>query len=83
MNQANRALFELHLQQAYADLFANDPAYSYVAKKHTPSSLAYEITLRLARSKADKNGKGVKLACKRLGIKHTYRAIAEYLNAQE
>lgn len=81
MNQANRAIFELHLQRAYTDLFANDPEYAYSAARHTPASLAYQMTLCLARGEANKDGEGIKRTCKLLGIKYTYKAIGEYLNA--
>jgi hypothetical protein len=90
MNQANRAIFELHLMRAYADLFVNDPEYAYSAARCTPSELAYKMTLGLARNEANKDGgrlpcnlKGIKRACKLLGIKYTYKAIDEYLNAPE
>lgn len=81
MNQANRALFELHLARAYEDLFASDPRYAPAAARHTPSELAYKVTLGLAQGGTDKNGEGVKRACKLLKIKHTYKAIDAYLNA--
>ena len=83
MNQANRAIFELHLQRAYTNLFANDPKYAYIASRCTPSELAYKVTLGLAKNKADKDGEGVKSVCKLLKIQYTYKAIYEYLNAAE
>jgi hypothetical protein len=83
INQTNRAIFELHLQRAYTDLFANDPEYAYSAARCTPSELASKMTLGLARNKANKDGEGIKRVCKLLGIKYTYKAIDEYLNAPE
>ena len=83
MNQANRAIFELHLTRAYADLFDNDPEYAYSAARCTPSGLAYKMTLGLAKNEANKDGEGIKRVCKLLGIKYTYKAIDEYLNAPE
>ena len=83
MNQANRAIFELHLQRAYTDLFANDPEYAYSAARCTPSELAYKMTLALAKNEANKDGQGIKSVCKLLKIKYTYKAIYEYLNAAE
>lgn len=80
INQANRAIFELHLQRAYTDLFANNSEYSFVASRTTPSELAFKMTLLLAKRKASKDGEGVKRACKAVGIKHTYKAIVVYLN---
>ena len=81
MNQGNRAIFELHLARAYKDLFASNPKYAPAAARHTPSELAYKVTLGLAQGGTDKNGEGVKRVCKLLGIKHTYKAISAYLNA--
>lgn len=83
MNQSNRAIFELHLQRAYTDLFANDPEYAYSAARCRPSELAFKMTLGLAKSNANKDGEGIKRVCKLLGIKYTYKAIGEYLNAPE
>lgn len=83
MNQGNRAIFELHLTRAYKDLFANDPEYAYSAARCTPSELAYKITLGLAKGGTNKDGEGIKRVCKLLGIKYTYKAIGEYLNAPE
>jgi hypothetical protein len=83
VNQSNRAIFELHLQRAYTDLFANDPEYAYSAARCRPSELAFKMTLGLAKSNANKDGEGIKRVCKLLGIKYTYKAIGEYLNAPE
>ena len=83
MNQANRAIFELHLSDAYADLFANDPEYAYSAARCRPSELAYKMTLGLCKGEANTDGEGIKRACKAVGIKHTYKAISAYLNAPE
>ena len=83
MNQANRAIFELHLQRAYTDLFVSDPEYAYSAARCTPSELAYKMTLALAKNEANKDGEGIKSVCKLLKIKYTYKAIYEYLNAAE
>ena len=81
MNQANRAIFELHLADAYKDLSANDPKYAYSAARTTPDTLAYKMTLSLAKGEANKDGKGIKRVCKKLGIKYTYKGIGGYLNA--
>lgn len=83
INQANRAVFELHLSRVYRDLFANDPDYAYSASVTTPDMLAYKMTLSLAKNEGNKDGEGIKRACKIIGIKHTYKAISEYLNAPE
>ena len=81
MTQRNRAIFELHLTKAYEDLFASNPKYAPAAARHTPSELAYKVTLGLAQGGTDKEGEGIKRVCKLLGIKHTYKAIWTYLNA--
>lgn len=83
MNQANRAIFELHLQRAYTDLFANDPKHAYSAARCKPDELAYRMTLGLCKGEANKDGEGIKRACKAVGIKQTYKAIHAYLNAPE
>lgn len=80
MNQANISTFQQHLQHAYEDLFLNDPEYSYAAGRTTPSELASKMTLSLSKGKVNKDGEGIKRACKAVGIKHTYKAIKEYLN---
>ena len=84
MNQGNRAIFELHLTRAYSDLFANNPEYAHVAARFRPSELAFKVTLGLAKGTGtSKDGEGIKRVCKLLGIKYTYKAIGEYLNAPE
>ena len=81
INQANLATFESHLADAYKDLFANDPEYAYAASRATPTELAYKMSVGLAAGEANKAGKGIKRACKAVGIKHTYKAIQDYLSA--
>jgi len=70
INQANLATFESHLVDAYKDLFVNDPEYAYAAKITTPTELAYKMAKGLAIGAANKNGEGIKRACKKVGIKH-------------
>jgi hypothetical protein len=82
MNQANRALFEFTLARHYEKLYETDPDYAYSKSICTPSELAYKMTLALCMNEGHK-GKGIKATCKDLDIKYTYRAIYEYLNAQE
>jgi hypothetical protein len=84
INQANFAIFESHLADAYKDLFANDPEYAYaVTRRHhvTPAELAHNMSKGLATGAANKDGEGIKRACKAVGIKHTYKAIQDYLSA--
>lgn len=80
VNLTNRNTFENHLRAAYEDLFVNDPEYNYVSERTTPQELASKIVVLLADGNANKDGKGIKRACKAVGIKHTYKAIKEYLN---
>lgn len=81
LNQASLATFESHLVDAYKDLFANDPEYAYAASRVTPTELAYKMSVGLATGEANKDGEGIKRACKAVGIKHTYKAIRDYLTA--
>lgn len=83
INQANRAIFELHLQRAYTYLFENDSDYIYASQRKTPDELAYSMTLSLCKGIGDKDGKGIAAACKAVGIKQTYKAIGAYLNMPE
>jgi hypothetical protein len=78
----NYSIFEAHLTDAYGDLFANDPDYSYVAKKQTPESLASKMTAELSKGNANLDGEGIKRACKAVKIKKTRKSIMEFLNKQ-
>lgn len=55
------------------------PEYQGVAQKMTAEVLAAKMTEGLLTGTADKDGKACKLTCKSLGIKHSYKAIKEYL----
>jgi hypothetical protein len=81
INQANLATFESHLADAYKDLFANHPEYVYAASMTNPTKLACKMAAGLATGEANKDGEGIKRACKAVGIKHTYKAIQDYLTA--
>ena len=74
----NRDRFKVFLVTDYTDLL-HTPAYAAAAAKHTPESLADAMIAGLANGSADKEGAPVKRACKALGIKHTYKALREYL----
>ena len=77
--QSNHDRFAMVLAKHYAVLFANDPNYAAIDKRTTPAELARKMTNGLAVTGADKDGRGVVLTCKELGIKHTYKAIRAYL----
>ena len=47
--------------------------------KFTPAELARKMTLGLDNGNANKDGQGIKNACKILGIPHTYKAIRAFL----
>lgn len=78
MATANFLLFKETLTEEYKILFEND-RYAYVASKNTPLELAEKMTKGLADGKASKDGEGIKKTCERLKIKHTYKAIREFL----
>lgn len=75
----NQATFEQTLAKHYDILFSNDPEYSYAKARTTPQALAGKMTYGLRVGSANKDGEGIKRTCKELGIKHTYKAIQEYL----
>lgn len=76
----NAERFETALREAYTDLFANNPDYAYSAAHTTPEVLAAKMTAGLqVHNGANKDGDGIKRACKAMGIKHTYAAIRGFL----
>lgn len=75
----NEQKFLAALTAAYIELFKR-PDYNFAAARHTPESLAVKITNGLKLDDVNKDGEGIKRACKECGIKHTYTAIREYLN---
>lgn len=77
----NPEQFQAALTDAYTDLFAHDPEYSYSAARSTPASLAARMTTSLAAGAANKDGQGIVRACRAVGIKHTYLAIRKFLNS--
>lgn len=79
--QSNLDKFTLALEYAYVDLFANDPEYAYSASRTTPKALASTMASYLMKGDANKEGEGIKRACKACGIKQTYKAISAFLQA--
>jgi hypothetical protein len=77
--QINLDAFCAFLSAKYAELFANDPEYSYSASKCTPGELARKMALALDRGSANKAGKAIAAACRHFGIPHTYKAIRAFL----
>lgn len=79
--QSNLEKFTSALESAYVDLFANDPEYAYSASRTTPKALASRMASLLMTGDANKEGEGIKRACKACGIKQTYKALSEFLQA--
>lgn len=80
MNTENTAKFTNELEKAYAFLFKNDSQYASTAAQMTPRELAEKMTAAFLKGSANKNGSGVKIACKALGIKQTMKEISAFLN---
>lgn len=78
--QSNLNTFISVLTECYEHLFNTDDDYKYAAARTTPVQLANKMTIGLKDGTANKDGEGIKSACKKLKIKHTYKAIKEYLN---
>lgn len=78
--EGNAAVFAHALRCKYVNLFLTDPEYAHSALRTTPEALADLMTLGLADGSANKEGAGVRGVCRDFGIKHTYKAIREYLN---
>jgi hypothetical protein len=79
----NKTKFCLALECAYTDLFRTDPEYGFSASRTTPGALAAKMTAGLVTGSANKDGEGIKRACKACGIKQTYKAIKTYLEAED
>jgi hypothetical protein len=79
--QKNLDLFYNTLTEIYRELFS-DPEYAYVAKRTTPDDLARKMVLGLDNGTANKDGKAIKIACRKFGIAHTYKAIRQFLQAE-
>ena len=78
--QTNAETFKTILANSYAKLFET-PEYALAASRYSPEALAEKMTAGLIAGSANKDGAGVRITCKHLGIKPTYKAIREYLTA--
>lgn len=76
MSNADKFINEL--SAAYKVLFKL-PDYAMAAKRYEPWDLAEKMAKGLVDGSANKDGDGIRIACKTLGIKHTYAAIREYM----
>jgi hypothetical protein len=77
----NQAVFAHALRAKYVRLFMEDTEYAHVAARTTPEKLADIMTRGLLDGSADKDGAGIRGVCRDFGIKHTYKAIREFLKA--
>lgn len=68
------------LEKAYSVLFETDSRFAYSKTITTPKELAAKMANGLASGSANKDGEGVKLACKACGIKNTYKDLRAFLN---
>jgi hypothetical protein len=82
MNTENTTKFTNELEKAYTFLFKSDPEYAYSAARNTPRELAEKMAAAFLKGEANKDGAGIKLACKAIGIKQTMKAISAYLRVQ-
>jgi len=76
---SQRQQFMDALAIAYRDLFATNSEYAYSAARISPEALALKMTNGLQTGAANKDGEGIKRACKACGVKYTYAAIREFL----
>ena len=80
---SNLEHFIAALTQAYERLYVSDPdTYGIAKARYTPAELAEKMAMGLITRDANKEGAGIKAACKACGIKHTYAAIEAYLAAR-
>lgn len=84
----NYALFYNTYYPYLCDCIEHDPDYIYAKETCKDIKvLAHQIVIGLVSGAASKDGKAVKLTCKKLGIAHTYKAIRAFictpLNAEQ
>ena len=79
VNPERRQRFIDALTDAYTDLFKT-PGYAAVATRMTPGAFAIKMTDGMITGDANHDGEGIKRACIRHGIRHTRKAIREYLS---
>ena len=78
--QTNVDIFKAELVKQYRRLINEGEAdYIPVFMRMTPEELAEKMIPAFIRGSASKDGKGIQRTCKALGIKHTYKAINEFL----
>ncbi len=78
--QTNVEKFRSELSKQIARLINEGEAdYMPPFTRMTPDGLAERITAAFIRKSANKEEKGIQRTCKALGIKHTYKAINDFL----
>lgn len=77
----NKEKFIEELEKAYSVLFETDSRFFYSKRVTTPLELAAKMANGLATGSANKDGEGVKIACKACGIKNTYKDLRAFLNS--
>lgn len=76
----NLEKFTEELERAYSVLFETDSHFAYSKSVTTTKELAVKMANGLANGSANKDGAGVKLACRACGIKNTYKDLRAFLN---
>jgi len=79
----NKDIFRLALAKEYGKVFdANYPEYRLAKIRYTPIALAGKMTEGLMVGTASKDGDCIRAACKKLKIRHTYKAIKDFLDGK-
>ena len=76
----NLEKFTKELEKAYSVLFETDSRFAYSKRVTTPRELAFKMANGLANGSANKDGEGIRIACKACGIKNTYKDLRAFLN---
>lgn len=75
----SKVKFQEKLAEIYTQLFATSEEYKSSAARTTPEALAGKMTNGPIDGTANKDGEGVKLACKHFKISHTHKTIRSFL----
>jgi hypothetical protein len=86
LTMANRDIFIAEYTKQLTTEYAHDAGYMAMLARnppdrpHTLPELAVRMTDSLKSGAANKDGNAIKRTCKVLGIKHTYKALKEFLS---
>ena len=74
---------EIYAEELEKAVAANPEEYRFpkMATRESRASFVPVFVAGLATGSSNKDGRAVKATCKRLGIPHTYKAIAAYIAA--